>query len=130
MESHDMRKQIKGSFTRVYLSAREVQEFKRHWPGSALRNSSGAWFEFASNGDLVDIGPYRFDGPDALALSQDAQEFARTGMLPVAWLEPYQIIIRCINMRGDNQAAALDELKRRGLWLSDDQKRQAGLVPS
>jgi hypothetical protein len=41
----------------------------------------------------------------------------------------YAVIIRAIHERGPNQAAALLELERRGLWLSTDQKKQAGVTP-
>lgn len=37
------------------------------------------------------------------------------------------VITRAIWERGRTQAAALRELDRRGLWLSDDQRKQAGL---
>ena len=40
----------------------------------------------------------------------------------------FAIIIRAIHERGASQEEALSELARRGLWLSDDQKAQAGLV--
>ena len=41
--------------------------------------------------------------------------------------EPYQIIIRAIHERGERQTLALAELKRRGLWLTAEQRRQADL---
>jgi hypothetical protein len=41
---------------------------------------------------------------------------------------PFVIIIRAIHERGPTQDAALAELRERGLWLSQDQKRQAGLL--
>lgn len=40
----------------------------------------------------------------------------------------YAVIIRAIWERGDAQQEALRELQRRGLWLSDEQRKQAGLV--
>lgn len=43
--------------------------------------------------------------------------------------QDFALIIRAIHERGEIQRAALDEMYRRGLWLSDDQKRQAGLNP-
>lgn len=42
-------------------------------------------------------------------------------------LPAYCVITQAIHERGETQEAALGELRRRGLWLSDDQKRQAGL---
>lgn len=43
--------------------------------------------------------------------------------------QAFALIIRATTMRGPHQKAALREMRRRGLWLSDDQKRQAGLKP-
>jgi len=42
-------------------------------------------------------------------------------------LPDYAVIIRAIHESGTKQVSALAELDRRGLWLSDEQKRQAGL---
>lgn len=42
-------------------------------------------------------------------------------------LPSYCVIIQAIHERGPRQIAALDELNRRGLWLSADQRKQAGL---
>lgn len=61
-----------------------LDEFKRSWPCHGLPDMlHSISFEFASNGDLVDIEAYddsgvlmdsaEFDGPALLALSQDAQ---------------------------------------------------------
>jgi hypothetical protein len=41
--------------------------------------------------------------------------------------ESYQLIIRAIHERGIRQKLALRAIERRGLWLSEDQKRQAGV---
>jgi hypothetical protein len=38
------------------------------------------------------------------------------------------IIIRCIHERGQSQQDALVELRRRGLWLAEEQARQAGIT--
>lgn len=43
--------------------------------------------------------------------------------------QPFIIIIRAIHERGPNQDQALSALKARGLWLTDEQKQQAGLSP-
>lgn len=48
-------------------------------------------------------------------------------LTPVADIPPYAVIIRSIHERGETQREALEELKRRGLWLDAEQKRQAGL---
>lgn len=42
----------------------------------------------------------------------------------------YMVITQAIHERGETQAAMLSELNRRGLWLSDEQKEQAGLKGS
>jgi len=44
-----------------------------------------------------------------------------------AGLPAYAVILRAIHSRGDDQAGALTELARRGLWLSPGQKTAAGL---
>lgn len=43
-------------------------------------------------------------------------------------LKSFCVIIQAIHERGETQKAALRELDKRGLWLSEDQKRQAGVV--
>ena len=64
----------------VRFSKSEIEAFKRIWPCSGLP-SVGIWFQFASNGDLVDMGPYKYsrrlrnaDGGALLALAHDAQD--------------------------------------------------------
>lgn len=52
-----------------------------------------------------------------------------TKLTPVREVKNFVVIIRAIHERGTNQAEALDELKRRGLWLSSEQREQAGLAP-
>lgn len=47
---------------------------------------------------------------------------------PVETIPAYAVIIRAIWERGPIQQEALAELDRRGLWLTDDQKLQAGLA--
>lgn len=39
----------------------------------------------------------------------------------------FAVIIRAIHERGASQQAALTELNARGLWLSPEQRQQAGL---
>lgn len=39
----------------------------------------------------------------------------------------FAVIIRAIHERGETQIIALRELNRRGLWLSPEQRQQAGL---
>lgn len=68
-----MRYHDNGCFHSVTVDKAEVLEFKWHWPGSGLPERSH-WFQFDKrNGDLVDMRPSYYDGPDLLALSQDAQ---------------------------------------------------------
>ena len=43
--------------------------------------------------------------------------------------ENFVVIINAIHERGPRQQEALLELRKRGLWLSDEQKAQAGLLP-
>lgn len=52
----------------------------------------------------------------------------RAKLTPVADIETYAVIIRCIHERGEVQAEALAELERRGGYLSEEQRRQAGLI--
>lgn len=42
----------------------------------------------------------------------------------------FAVIIRAIHSRGESQRIALRELSRRGLWLTAEQKWQAGLKES
>lgn len=42
-------------------------------------------------------------------------------------LPAYAVIIRAVHERGETQHEALRELRRRGLWLSAEQRDQAGL---
>lgn len=77
-----MRIEHVGSGCRVHVSAQDIAYFCRRWPASGLHGLRGVEFEFAKNGDLVDI-EYRngssedWDGPALVALSQDAQQHAR-----------------------------------------------------
>lgn len=43
-------------------------------------------------------------------------------------LASWCLIIRCIHQRGEDQSNCLAELARRGLWLTEEQKIQAGLA--
>jgi hypothetical protein len=59
----------------VRVSRKEVEEFKASWPCSGLPDRA-ITFTFV-NGNLVDVEPFSIDGPAAVALSQDAQRFAK-----------------------------------------------------
>lgn len=64
-----------GSLFSCSVSYREVDAFNESWPCSTLPSQS-IWFQFDKrNGDLVDMRP-QVDGPEALALAQDAQNYA------------------------------------------------------
>ena len=52
-----------------------------------------------------------------------------TKLYPVGTIPSYAVVIRCEYCRGEEQAEALVELARRGLWLSRDQQLTAGLDP-
>lgn len=68
-----MRVRQEGAFYTVFVSEREVCDWNRRWPCSRLEGRQS--FTFASNGDLVDRYG-KGDGPEAVALSHDAQEYA------------------------------------------------------
>jgi hypothetical protein len=68
-----MRVRDEGALYTVFVSKREVDEWNRRWPCSTLEGRQT--FTFQRNGDLVDRYG-KGDGPEAVALSQDAQEYA------------------------------------------------------
>lgn len=73
-----------GCLYSVSVSKAEVQSFKARWPCSDLPDRSH-WFQFAKrNGDLVDMRPLSYDGPDLLALSNDAKAFAEKQLAKLA----------------------------------------------
>ena len=51
-----------------------------------------------------------------------------TTLAPVESVPAFAVIIRAIHERGDVQADAIRELRRRGLWLADEQIEAAGLT--
>lgn len=48
-----------------------------------------------------------------------------TPLAPIRSIPAYPVIIRAAHCRGAAQAEAMAELRARGLWLSDEQKRMA-----
>lgn len=73
----DMRAYDNGCLYTVTVSAAEVHAFNQTWPCSSLPERS-IWFQFDKrNGDIVDLHPYSIDGPEVVALSQDAQAYGR-----------------------------------------------------
>ena len=77
----------------VTVGEAEVDAFKRQFPASGLGRGP-YYFEYDSNGDLVDIqGPGAqsyADGPALKALSEDAQEYGNCRM----WQKPYGLMSR------------------------------------
>ena len=68
-------KLFSGNKRKVIVSREEVALFRQGWPCSNLRDRS-YWFEFATNGDLIDTDvPEHDDGPGAAALADDAKAF-------------------------------------------------------
>jgi hypothetical protein len=69
-------------------------------------------------------------GDDGLIYQSGSEDLKRVIDLTDRYQFPnYAIIIRAIHERGESQAAALAELKNRGLWLAPEQRQQAGLEP-
>jgi hypothetical protein len=65
-----------GNKRKVIVSREEVAEFNRHWPCSELSSNRHYWFEFDTNGDLIDTDvPEHSDGAAASALADDAKTF-------------------------------------------------------
>jgi hypothetical protein len=60
----------------------------------------------------------------AIQLARYIERDVKKGTNDPAW----QIITRAISERGVRQALALEALKKRGLYLSDEQKKQAGVA--
>ena len=69
-----------GCFYTVRVSARGVEAFNDSWPCSRLPEKAISFQFDKRNGDLVNIRPdsSRFDGPELVALSEDAQNWGAT----------------------------------------------------
>jgi len=68
---------------KVIVSRTEVRLFNAKWPCSSLRGERGYWFEFASNGDLIDTDvPQQDDGPAAAAMADDCKAWLDDDTLP------------------------------------------------
>lgn len=79
---------MKKQGSKVFVSAGEVAEFNRGWPCSELRSTRAYWFEFESNGDLVDTDvPEHDDGSAATAMADDCRKFLKDDELP-EWASP------------------------------------------
>ena len=60
---------------KVIFSRSDVAEFRAGWPCCKLQDRS-YWFEFDSDGDLIDCDvPEQDDGPEAAAMACDAWEY-------------------------------------------------------
>jgi hypothetical protein len=67
---------------KVIVSRDAVRSFNRSWPCSTLRDRS-YWFEFDTDGDLVDTDvPESDDGPAATAMSEDCQTYLNRDIRP------------------------------------------------
>ena len=72
---------------KVSVSKLEVANFNSKWPCSELRTTRTYWFEFASNGDLIDTDcSYGDDGSAALAMSDDCKAWLFDNVKP-EWAE-------------------------------------------
>lgn len=77
---------LKSEGRKVFVSRVGVALFNARWPCSTLRATRSYWFEFATNGDLVDTDmPEHDDGPAALALADDCKAYLDDGTRP-EWL--------------------------------------------
>lgn len=66
-----------GSFYSCQCSTNDVRMFNSTWPCSVIPNRP-MWFQWDKrNGDLVDMKPSDVDGPEVLALCEDAQKYAK-----------------------------------------------------
>lgn len=73
----------------VAVSENDIRTFCAQWPASGLRDLKGVTFQFAKNGDLVDIwykngNSDRWDGSALTALSHDAQAYLKASKSPAA----------------------------------------------
>jgi hypothetical protein len=68
-----MRVKMLGAHARVTVSRAEVAAFRATWPCSTLPDQAVSFTFELRSGDLVDLEPYAVDGPDAVALSHQAQ---------------------------------------------------------
>lgn len=68
---------------KVRVSEAGVASFNRAWPCSELRSTRAYWFEFDSDGDLVDCDvPHSDDGAAASAMADDCRDWLLKGESP------------------------------------------------
>lgn len=66
--------------SKVIVSRWEVSRFNSRWPCSELDDNRSYWFDFDSNGDLVDVDvPEHSDGSAASAMADDCRDFIMNG---------------------------------------------------
>ena len=65
-------------FQTVTATRRDVEAFVATYPCSGLPRRAISFTFDRRNGDLVDLSPSSVDGSAAVALSQDAQQYARS----------------------------------------------------
>ena len=71
----------------VSVSREGVAAFNRRWPCSELRDSRAYWFEFDSDGNLIDTDvPEQDDGSAATAMAEDCKAFYFDDTMP-EWAE-------------------------------------------
>jgi len=79
-----MRVYDNGAYFTVAVYASEVRTFNQGWPASGLPDRSIAFQFDKASGDLVDVMPAEIadqvDGPEAVALSEDAGNFGRKAL--------------------------------------------------
>jgi hypothetical protein len=80
---------------KIRFTEEEVQDFNRSWPSSNLQPRS-YWFEFDENANLIDTDvPEQDDGPAAIALSHDAQEYLNDNPNET----PHDSVLQAVNAR-------------------------------
>lgn len=68
---------------KVRVSPAGVALFNAQWPCSELRSTRAYWFEFDSDGDLVDCDvPEHDDGAAASAMADDCKAWLDDGDVP------------------------------------------------
>ena len=68
---------------KVWVARQDVARFNAQWPCSELRATRAYWFEFETNGDLVDTDcPEQDDGSAAAAMADDCRRFIIDGDMP------------------------------------------------
>ncbi len=68
---------------KVMVSRLGIAQFNASWPCSELRSTRCYWFQFDSDGDLVDTDcPNSDDGQAASAMADDCKRFLFDGIVP------------------------------------------------